>query len=716
MRCPLILLLVLVPVVSATPPPQRPEFEAIARTLRESDNPYVGTALVDKYRQALEESETLPLNKRYEAFVGLALELLKHGDIEGAARQVDDAFAIAAAFRQPGPLPFVYRARALVNLRRAEYENCIARHNRECCIFPLQGGGVHGFADAARQARDDYVTYLETFPNDLGVVWLLNLTCMALDEYPDGVPDEFVIPPQLFESEYEVGRFVDVAGDAGVDTFNLCGGAIVDDFDGDDRLDIVTSTFDLAGPLAGYRNVGDGTFEDIASATRLDDQLGGLNCIGADYDNDGDIDVFVLRGAWLFDDGRIRNSLLRREQDGTMTDVTREAGLADPATPTQAAAWADFDGDGHLDLYIANESRPEDGPAARCPAQLFRNRGDGTFTDIASSAGVDNDMYAKGVATGDFDNDGDVDIYVSNFGPNRLYRNNSDGTFTDVAAELGVRGPLRSFASWFFDYDNDGWLDIFVAAYEAPIAAVAADHLGLPFRASPPALYRNKGDGTYTEVTSKVGLAHAYLPMGASFGDLDNDGWLDIYLATGDPSYESLMPNVMLRNAGGERFQNVTASAGLGHLQKGHGVVFADIDNDGDQDIYHQLGGFFAGDAFHNALFMNPGHGHRHLKIRLVGTKTNRSGYGARITVVVRTAEGLRSIHRAVGSVSSFGASPRRQEIGLGDATAIERVEITWPVSGTKQTLTDVPLDSMIEVTEGTDGYREVSLPSIKLQ
>ena len=189
--------------------------------------------------------------------------------------------------------------------------------------------------------------------------------------------------------------------------------------------------------------------------------------------------------------------------------------------------------------------------------------------------------------------------------------------------------------------------------------------------------------------------------MGANFGDLDNDGYLDMYLTTGNPSYESIMPNVMLRNDAGRGFQDVTRAGGFGHLQKGHGVAFADIDNDGDQDVYHQVGGFYPGDAFHNALFLNPGNEQAYLTVHLIGIESNRSAYGARIQVDLDAPSGARTLHRAVGSVSSFGGSPRRQEIGLGDATAIGRLTVTWPSSGQQQEFTDVPINAMIEITEG---------------
>ena len=198
--------------------------------------------------------------------------------------------------------------------------------------------------------------------------------------------------------------------------------------------------------------------------------------------------------------------------------------------------------------------------------------------------------------------------------------------------------------------------------------------------------------------------------MGANFGDLDNDGFLDIYLATGDPDYQTLLPNAMLRNDAGRRFQNVTTAGGFGHLQKGHGVSFADIDNDGDQDIYHQLGGFYEGDGFSNALFANPGHGNSFLHVRLVATTGPRTAIGARIRVTLDTPAGVREVHRAVGAVSSFGGSPLRQEIGLGDALRIRRLDVRWPVSGALQSFENVPMNTMIRVTEGVEEFETVEL------
>jgi len=689
---------------------QEPEFRRLAEALAAGPNPFLGRGQRPRLEAALAGGEVRGARRR-GLQTQLAKTLLKAGDIDRAIELMEEVLRGGEQRATPAEVEGQLSLMALAYLRKAETENCVRRNNEDSCIFPLAGGAVHVDREPAEQARAAFERLLELQPDDLASRWLLNIVAMALGTYPEGVAEDLLIPPSAFESEADIGRFRNIAGEIGVDTFNLCGGVIADDFDVDGLIDILTSTYDPAGPLAFYRNAGDGSFEDRSRASHAADQLGGLNLIGGDYDNDGDVDAFVLRGAWLYDAGRIRNSLLRND-DAVFTDVTRAAGVAEPAFPTQAATFADLDGDGFLDLYVGNESRVQVQEQADFPSQLFHNRGDGTFVDVAAQAGAENDGYCKGLTAGDYDNDGDLDLYLSNVGPNRLYRNAGDGTFVDVAGKLGVTEPVgRSFACWFFDMDNDGWLDLFVAAYEASLADLAAEALGMPTTATLPRLYRNE-EGSFTDIAAAAGLGGVSLPMGANFGDLDHDGLLDIYLTTGEPQLQSLMPNQMFRNTNGKRFADVTTSGGLGHVQKGHGVAFADFDHDGDQDIYHQLGGFFPVDRFHNALFENPGHGNHWLYLKLVGTKTNRSGVGARIRVVVETPAGERELYRAVGSVSSFGGSPSRQEIGLGAATAITRLEITWPTSGTVQTLEDVPLDVMLRVTEGEDEYERVELSS----
>ncbi len=689
------------------------EFRRIGEALYAGDNPVIGTA-ERKRLEAVLGSGDAQGERRVRTLMQLAEEELEAGDVERSIETLRGALALAEESGEERKLVLrIHRLLGLAHLRLAENQNCVERHNAECCIFPLAGGALHSEREPAEEARHEYTAVLQETPNDLESRWLLNLAAMALGEYPEGVPESMRLPPEAFASEASAPRFRDVAPEAGVATFNLAGGVAVEDYDGDGLLDILTSTCDPLGPLTYYKNQGDGTFADLSESSRASEQLGGLNLIAGDVDNDGDQDALILRGAWLLDHGRIRLSLLRNDGGKLFADVTRKAGLAEPAYPTQAGVFGDFDNDGWLDLYVAHESRIEGEPEAPSyPSRLFHNLRDGSFEEIAKRAGVENDRYGKAAAAGDYDEDGDLDIYVSNIGRDRLYQNRGALRFADVTDAAGMNEPGdRSFACWFFDYDNDGRLDLWVGGYQTSIGDLAAYALKQPYECAWPKLYRNRGDGTFVNLTSELGLARPLLPMGANFGDIDNDGWLDFYLGTGEPGLKSLMPNVMFRSESGKRFLDVTAATGTGHLQKGHGVGFADFDHDGDQDIYHQLGGFYPVDKYPNALFENLSEpGNHWLALLLVGTKTNRGAVGARVKLVLETPQGQRELHRAAGAVSSFGGSPHRLEIGLGDATKIAKLEVRWPTSKTTQVFEDLPLDSCLRVTEGAESYERVEL------
>jgi len=214
-------------------------------------------------------------------------------------------------------------------------------------------------------------------------------------------------------------------------------------------------------------------------------------------------------------------------------------------------------------------------------------------------------------------------------------------------------------------------------------------------------LYRNTGKGC-ADVTEQVGLDRGVGAMGANYGDLDNDGFLDFYLGTGTPSYAAIMPNLMFRNREGKSFVDVTTSTGTGHLQKGHAVAFADLDNDGDEDVYENMGGAIPGDKYNKVLYENPGNTNNWISIRLVGVKSNRAAIGAKITV--KLADG--SIRfREVSSGGSFGASPLAQHIGVGKASKIASVEVSWPASKSQQLFKDLAVNQAIEIKEGEKNW-----------
>lgn len=605
---------------------------------------------------------------------------------------------------------------AIAWLRLGEQENCLLNHNADSCLLPIRGGGVHQLQRGSRKAVELLTRRLERYPKLLDAAWLLNIAYMTLGEYPDRMPRQWGLNPRIFESEHDITRFPDVAGALGLDVDGLAGGVVMDDFDRDGSLDLLVSSSALDGPLRFFRNRGDGTFADCSAAAGLEGLTGGLNLVQGDYDNDGFVDVFILRGAWMGPEGRFPNSLLRNNGDGTFTDVTEAAGLLS-YHPTQTAVWWDYNGDGWLDLFVGNES-PDDRADA---CELFRNNGNGTFTECAAQQGIAMAAFVKAVVSADYNGDGRPDLYLSVRGSdNLLLRNDgpagpdhSPGApwhFTNVAAAAGVAEPRNSFSCAFLDYDNDGWTDLLVTGYYIHSNAdIALDYLGRPHTGERARLYRNRGDGTFADVTQAVGLFRVIHAMGFNFGDLDNDGWLDFYAGTGDPFLGTLIPNRMFRNEAGQRFQEVTTSGGFGQLQKGHGIAFGDLNGDGAQDIYSVVGGAYPGDNYHNQLFANPGHGNDWIKLQLEGVTSNRSAIGASITVFVPTAAGERRIHRTVGSGASFGASPLRQEIGLGRASAITRVEITWPTTGRTQRIAGLQPGHSYAIREGEATARETT-------
>jgi hypothetical protein len=256
------------------------------------------------------------------------------------------------------------------------------------------------------------------------------------------------------------------------------------------------------------------------------------------------------------------------------------------------------------------------------------------------------------------------------------------------------------------DYDNDGWLDIFAGGYATGgTEDYGAFEFNKPNHAAVSHLFHNNHDGTFTDAPKALGMDRAITVMAANFGDLDNDGWLDVYLGLGDSFYQSLLPKKMFRNNEGQNFQDVTFIGGFGNLQKGHGISFADIENNGNEDVFEELGGAYPGDRFVPVLYHNPGHGNHWVTLKLEGVKTNRAAFGARIRVTIREkidgkwAE--RSIYRAVGSVSSFGGNPMEQHIGMGKASVIKEIEIWWPVSGERQRFRNVAVDRTFHVREG---------------
>jgi len=510
----------------------------------------------------------------------------------------------------------------------------------------------------------------------------LKMAYDGLGGYPKDLPERyrFVLRPEDDDPQARAGlKFTDIAPKLHINKYSGAGPCGWADYNGDDRLDLVACGCDTFCSL--YRATEDG-FVDATIEAGLTRTQPGFGAAWADYDNDGDPDLYIARNGW---NGRAPNSLLRNNGDGTFTDVAAKAGVDDPGSGF-FAGWFDYDRDGWLDLIVSNGVYV-DGSTN----QLFHNNGDGTFTNVTRKAGLEEKPYygTIGVALGDYDDDGWPDIfYHGRLTASRLYHNNHDGTFTDLARAAGVAGPgtQNGYIAFFADFDDDGDLDIItgsLAPWEQVLEGYKASYRTGPMD-NIPRFYRNNGDGTFSDSSLTVGLRYPLGVMAGGVGDVDNDGYQDVLFATGDPELRRLEPNIFYHNRRGEKFEDMTRYTGLGALGKGHGVIFQDWDGDGDLDFYAELGGFFHGDLWESAFYLNErGNRNNWLSVRLRQPKLNRDAIGARVTLV---AGGMRQAQEVTAGRGFGSTDPPILHFGLGKATKVDRLEVRWP-DGTEEVI-----------------------------
>jgi hypothetical protein len=679
----------------------------IADSTNYPENPAASNARLKHYKLSLTYAQQFDDSLNFQYLIcQTLLELGREAEAIGLAEKmlttVDD-YSSENSYT-------IMRTLALAFLRRGERVNCVEGHTSASCIFPIKGEGLQKNTTASKKAISIYEKILFHDSTDMESRWLLNLASMAIGEYPNGVQSGFVIRGLDAPSSHTVSPFIDAAMHTGLDTENMAGGSIVEDFNNDGLLDIVTSGWGLEESMHYHQNNGDGTFTNVSKISQIDQITGGLNIIQTDYNNDGWKDIFVLRGAWLREFGQQPNSLLRNNGDGTFSDVTIESGLLS-FHPTQTATWADFNNDGWLDVFIGNENRslPDNHPC-----ELYINNADGTFTEVAKTANCDLRLFAKGVTSGDFDNDGKVDLFISSMnGRKVLLKNtltkNGKLKFKDVSNNSGINAQhTPTFSTWFWDYDNDGMLDLFCAGYDASnsLATYAAqDALNVLSKNNGSLfVFRNLGNGKFSDVSGTLGFGKGVFAMGANFGDINNDGFLDIYLGTGNPLFQSQIPNKMFLNISGNGFEDVTTSARVGSLQKGHGVSFGDLNNDGNLDIHIDMGGAYEGDAYQNSLYINSGGTeNKSVSIMLEGMNANKAAIGAKLKLSFRDGDKQRIVYREVNSGGSFGANTLEQHIGIGSAKQIDHLEITWPGSNLRQEFTDIKAGESIRIVESED-------------
>ncbi len=566
----------------------------------------------------------------------------------------------------------------------------------DVCQYPFVHPHVE--PESTHRALELFIRADELAPS-WSTKWLIHLAKVAISRQTNAYQSLDKAPADLLVPELN-----EDASRAGVAKVDLGRGNLVADMDGDGWLDIITASTNY--PLGYFKGIGNRSFVDRTVESGLARINNGFILAAADIDNDGDLDLYVSRNAFY---GQMPNIMLRNDGTGHFTDITAFSGTGNSGAGF-VAAFADYDTDGDLDLFVANMSSPlpyGGGAIAdiygRHSNVLYRNTGNGKFEDVTEQAGLLNVDSHLGATWGDIDEDGDPDLYVTTFfGFNHLYINQGDGTFVDRAKERGVTAPWASFSGWFFDYDNDSHLDLLVPA-NMPTELVAQYLVSReePKLTQTMRLFKGDGQGYFVDVTEQAGLQIAASAMGANWGDINNDGYADFYLGTGGPPMEQLEPNLLLLNRGDGTFWNASDATRSGFLQKGHGVAFADLDGDGWQDLYVSLGGAWLVDTARNVLLWNnpPANlevGH-FLKVLLRGRQSNSHGVGARITVKI----GQREIVREIGSGGGFGKNPLMAHFGVKNSHQIDELQVIWPGRVTVQTFRNIPANQTVIIDEG---------------
>ena len=481
--------------------------------------------------------------RHYRARSGKAASLLRLGDFASSAVRLDSLLA-----ERPDDVYLSFLLGAAHHHLR-QYPEAVAAYKRAIDVLPP--------ASPQRTVRQwnlrlAYIEAYGTYPGDLEPAYQIGLAPLA---------------------EASPVRFTDVAAAAGVGKRDRGRGVAWLDYDTDGDPDIFAAG--IQAPHALYRNDGNGRFADVSAAADLADPRGGWAAIAADYDGDGRPDLFTTREAW---EGLAPNSLYRNQGDGTFRDVASQAGVAG-ADDSFMAVWTDYDNDGLPDLYVASGIT-----GSGRPNRLYHNQGDGTFADRGAQAGVAYRGKTLGVTCGDYDNDGDSDLYAIDVAaPNHLYRN--DGNDLPRRHRRSWRDPNRArAATWDFSSTATAMATeiSFVSAMNFYEDIVQSQVTGLALRPTRAYLYRNDGT-TFRDIAPQQGLARSFGSMGAGYGDVDYDGLIDIYLTNGGPIMARFEPNTLFHNRG-DRFADITAAAGVGNPGKGHGVGFADYDLDGDLD------------------------------------------------------------------------------------------------------------------------------------
>jgi tetratricopeptide (TPR) repeat protein len=540
-------------------------------------------------------------------------------------------------------------------------------------------------------------------PLEVRYKWMLRAQTIMAGLPESSIPIEYRLhtPP----SAPSPVHFVDATASAGVENFALGRGVAWGDFNRDGRDDLLVCA--ERSPFRLFQNLGNGRFLDVAKKWGLIDPVG-LGCYAAtfvDYDNDGFEDIFLTSNGW---GGTNRLFLFQNENGRRFADVTKRAGLGEPINAF-GASWADYNNDRNVDLAVAPGIAQPKGRRLR----LFRNNGDGTFSDVSLHACLTKMAQWISVCWGDYNGDGLPDLFAVSFDKGcSLYQNQGNGQFKDVSKQAGIECPDASYTCEFMDYNNDGYPDVFVSTYPwkgvnwGDLKSMVEHQISGapgPFAARQ-LLFRNNGNGTFTRVSEQAGIIGLHGGMSSQVADVDNDGRPDILLGTGNPQLDWTEPKVLYHNNENGHFTNIAASAGLNNFGMLHGIAFSDYNDSGNLSFYGSFGGFYWGSRDKAHLYKNNGSGDHALEVHLVGTRSNRDSIGTRLVARVDK----RTVYKYLDGGTGFGSmNSRIIHVGLGTTDIVDSLEVDWP-SGFRQTFNHVPGDRRITIVEGQSNFRTI--------
>lgn len=624
------------------------------------------------------------VSKSNKDFLEYCKELVRAGQYTSAIQSMQSVFP-------DGTMSIEYlksETKPIFETQGIGYMMLALENYKKPITFPIEDrSGIN--TEYAEAATHFFKMLMHKFPGKPQYKYWLNLCHMMMGDYPKALNDEDRMDFKAFYGLSDIKFTLETP----VQSYDRGGASILVDLNKDGECDLVNTTMGLTQDMQVYRqNNGQLSSADAGVADLKD----GFHASLTDYNNDGLEDVFITRGAHLYSEGKLPNSLLKNRGNGQLEDMTADLHLMQRANSV-SSAWADYNNDGFLDVYVANEVHK-----SHAPSSLYKNSQGKRFVDV-TRATMDEPFDKNAIAATwvDVDDDADMDlIVVSNMTQSKFYEN-VDGRLVPSNKLFLFRSRASDIVN--FDMDNDGDEDIFYSAYQIVLSSSAKGFGAVAEGAASKdcKMYLNNGKGNFEPLVEAGDVNQLTNILAAVPFDADNDGYVDLFLIGSGRDNQDLAPTRLLRNMGGTHFEEVSINAHAAVLSKVNGVALADIDNDGDVDLYLEGGGFYEGDKAASMLLRNSSStDNKWIKIQLQGKTNNRPGVGAKLTLIGQDDTGAKKqIVRTVSLGHHLYTAPADLPIGVGTMSAVDSLIIRWP-NGLRQVATNLATNQKHVVAE----------------